>query len=410
MINLGVAKSCSSLVQKVDASDLECGTKLWNILLEHYAPRKKIAKSRLIMALVRTATTIPEGPWESHSAQLRRDLQRYNATGEPLTVPEIGMALTISSLLVSRHYCTFGALLLNEEDSDFESVDNRTSEFDRNAAIANESQAKANAAVVSDSDSNSGASTVSEQDTKLNKLIDTVSTLLAKVNSASKKALRDPFIAECAVRLAITGSPTRVVIINAVTSTSPSLAQSAGAHPQSRNKQHCCCKTLSTSTRTYRRWIVHGVSKGQLQLTVLDDEDTEHSISDEILYSPDLAHTLISVRQLVLQGYRSEHTPDALRHQDPEKKPVKPSKKKHRAKRSTQESIQEQKSVPSPAAAPLTNVDHLVSAAEDKSSEKLTPVDAHTLHDMTTNAIKEIEEKGECNPHPAGLGPCRVLL
>eukprot|EP00961_Rhodomonas_salina_P151326 2037189-Rhodomonas_salina.1 len=41
-----------------------------------------------------------------------------------------------------------------------------------------------------------------------------------------------------------------------------------------------------------------GVSKGQLQLTVLDDEDTEHSISGEILYSPDLAHTLISVRQL----------------------------------------------------------------------------------------------------------------
>eukprot|EP00961_Rhodomonas_salina_P123601 1665446-Rhodomonas_salina.1 len=55
----------------------------WNVLLEHYAPRKKIAKSRLIMALVRTATTVPEGPWEAHSALLRRDLQRYNATGEP---------------------------------------------------------------------------------------------------------------------------------------------------------------------------------------------------------------------------------------------------------------------------------------------------------------------------------------
>eukprot|EP00961_Rhodomonas_salina_P076383 1025827-Rhodomonas_salina.2 len=65
------------------------------------------------MALVCTATTVPEGPWEAHSALLCRDLQRYNATGEPLTVKEIITALTISSLLMSRRYSTFRASLLN---------------------------------------------------------------------------------------------------------------------------------------------------------------------------------------------------------------------------------------------------------------------------------------------------------
>eukprot|EP00961_Rhodomonas_salina_P077824 1044430-Rhodomonas_salina.1 len=48
---------------------------------------------------------------------------------------------------------------------------------------------------------------------------------------------------------------------------------------------------------------IKDVAKGKLNLTVLDDNDARHQIQGEILYAKDLAHTLISVRQLVLAGY-----------------------------------------------------------------------------------------------------------
>eukprot|EP00961_Rhodomonas_salina_P258603 3494834-Rhodomonas_salina.1 len=97
------------------------------------------------MKLVRTTTTVPEGSWEQDADSIRKDLQAYNATGDPLSVEEIVTALTISCLIMSKKFGTLGASLLNDEDLSFDVLDSKARELDSNISALHETHGKAGA-------------------------------------------------------------------------------------------------------------------------------------------------------------------------------------------------------------------------------------------------------------------------
>eukprot|EP00961_Rhodomonas_salina_P252211 3409588-Rhodomonas_salina.1 len=99
------------------------------------------------MKLVRSTTTVREGSKEQHADSICRDLQAYNATGDPLTVEEIVTALTISCLSMSKKFCTLGASLLNDEDLSFYVLDSKARELDHNISALHDTHGKGGADV-----------------------------------------------------------------------------------------------------------------------------------------------------------------------------------------------------------------------------------------------------------------------
>eukprot|EP00961_Rhodomonas_salina_P160818 2165376-Rhodomonas_salina.1 len=52
MLYLAVGKSCSTLAMTVKNSETDCGTKLWEALLQQHASKQKSVKSKLVINLV----------------------------------------------------------------------------------------------------------------------------------------------------------------------------------------------------------------------------------------------------------------------------------------------------------------------------------------------------------------------
>eukprot|EP00961_Rhodomonas_salina_P063922 859068-Rhodomonas_salina.2 len=131
MINMGIVDTLSDVADKVDEDERECGTKLWEALLQRFASSKKIAKTRIIMDVVSVAQSITDGPWIPQSANLKRLIASYMHTGTPLTIDEVVFALVVQSFLRSEQYRSLGTSMLNEDEMDFKSLDLKATALDQ---------------------------------------------------------------------------------------------------------------------------------------------------------------------------------------------------------------------------------------------------------------------------------------
>mmetsp|Transcript_8399 Transcript_8399/g.16740 ORF Transcript_8399/g.16740 Transcript_8399/m.16740 type:complete len:318 (-) Transcript_8399:309-1262(-) len=150
LLNSGCADELPHITQKVSPHERECGTLLWNALLERFASTKRIAKARIVMDLVRTAQSVGNDKWGPHSATLKQLINSYNATGSPLTIEEVVFALVTAGFIQSKRYTTLGTALLDDEDCSFDTLDRRATELDRNLESASEWEITANAANATD--------------------------------------------------------------------------------------------------------------------------------------------------------------------------------------------------------------------------------------------------------------------
>eukprot|EP00961_Rhodomonas_salina_P276894 3741648-Rhodomonas_salina.1 len=131
------------------------------------------------MDLVDCSSVIPEGAWDDYSTDIHRIIDSYNSTGEPLTVEDLAAALALQSILKSERYCTLGTSLLDQEGMDFDTLDVRARELDRNkkdrGRTATANQAAAAAA--------SAESTPTKSNDCTSKVLDAIHALAVRVGN-----------------------------------------------------------------------------------------------------------------------------------------------------------------------------------------------------------------------------------